>query len=206
MGGPLPVRGKRRLVRPTAPRSIDSSGARAGSEPHASFDLGVDGAFGPVEVEAGAPLETLLFQQLALLAELFETVAQLTDGLDLIAAYTWLPEFTIEQSSDPTEVGKREPAVPEHWGSLWAHYTFQRGALEGFGFGGGVRYIGKTFGDSINSARMVVPSITLFDAAIDYESENWRFAWRVASMTAANFLSISSSSCSAVPSGLAMPR
>ena len=109
----------------------------------------------------------------------FETVAQLTDGLDLIAAYTWLPEFTITESADLTELGKREPAVAEHWGSLWAHYTVQRGRFEGFGFGGGVRYIGETFGDSINSARMVVPSITLFDAAIDYESDHWRFALNV---------------------------
>ena len=106
----------------------------------------------------------------------FETVAELADGLDLIAAYTWLPDFTITKSSDPLEVGKREPTVPEHWGSLWAHYQFQQGPLAGFGFGGGVRYIGETYGDSINSALMVVPSITLLDAMVDYESGGWRFA------------------------------
>ncbi|MGH6865635.1 MAG: TonB-dependent receptor domain-containing protein [Methyloceanibacter sp.] len=60
--------------------------------------------------------------------------------------------------------------------SLWSHYQFQRGPLKGFGFGGGVRYIGETFGDSANTARMVVPAITLFDAAIDYEFGGWRFA------------------------------
>jgi iron complex outermembrane receptor protein len=106
----------------------------------------------------------------------FETIAQLADGLDLIGAYTWLPEFTITESSDPIEVGKREPIVPEHMASLWMHYKFGRGSFKGFGFGGGVRYIGETFGDIINSELMVVPDITLFDAAIDYEVGGWRFA------------------------------
>jgi len=36
----------------------------------------------------------------------FETVAQLTAGLDLIAAYSWLPEFTITESADLTELGR----------------------------------------------------------------------------------------------------
>ena len=49
-------------------------------------------------------------------------------------------------STHRPSIGKREPAVAEHWGSLWAHYTFQQGRFEGFGFGGGVRYIGETFG------------------------------------------------------------
>jgi iron complex outermembrane recepter protein len=106
----------------------------------------------------------------------FETIAQLADGLDLIGAYTWLPEFTITESSDPAEVGKREPVVPEHMASLWMHYKFGRGSFKGFGFGGGVRYIGETFGDSINSELMVVPAITLFDAVVDYEMGGWRFA------------------------------
>jgi len=109
----------------------------------------------------------------------FEAVAELTDGLDFIAAYTWLPDFTITKTSNPAELNKRDAAVPEHWGSLWAHYTFQRGALEGFGFGGGVRYIGESFGDTINSDLMVVPSVTLFDAAIDYTSDRWRLALNV---------------------------
>jgi iron complex outermembrane receptor protein len=60
--------------------------------------------------------------------------------------------------------------------SLWLHYALQKGPLKGFGFGGGVRYIGETFGDIINSELMVVPAITQFDAVIDYEAGGWRFA------------------------------
>ncbi|ODA68622.1 Ferrichrome-iron receptor precursor [Methyloligella halotolerans] len=109
----------------------------------------------------------------------FEATAEVVEGLDVIAAYTWLPDFDIEQSSDPAEVGKREPIVPEHMASLWAHYQFQQGQLEGFGFGGGVRYTGETYGDIANSALMTVPSYTLFDAMVDYETEKWRFALNV---------------------------
>lgn len=37
-----------------------ATGARVGEEPHASFQLGADGAFGPVEVESGAHYEYAL--------------------------------------------------------------------------------------------------------------------------------------------------
>ena len=60
--------------------------------------------------------------------------------------------------------------------SAWLHYRFGHGRFKGFGFGGGVRYIGETFGDSINSELMTVPAITLFDAVVDYEMGGWRLA------------------------------
>lgn len=106
----------------------------------------------------------------------FEGSAELAPGLDMIAAYTWLPTFEITKSSDPAELGQREPIVPEHTASLWLHYKLQDGAFKGLGFGGGVRYIGETFGDIANSKRMTVPDDTLFDAVIDYETGDWRFA------------------------------
>jgi iron complex outermembrane recepter protein len=109
----------------------------------------------------------------------FEGVAELAEGIRLIAAYTWLPTFKITSSANPDEVGKRMPTVPEHMASLWLHYRFGYGPLIGFGFGGGVRYIGETFGNMANSADMIVPSYTLFDAVIDYEKDGWRLALNV---------------------------
>ncbi len=106
----------------------------------------------------------------------FETVGELWDGVDFTAAYTWLPEFVVTESADPIELGNRDPGVPEHMASAWLHYKFGNGRFKGFGFGGGVRYIGETFGDMINSDLMIVPAITLFDAVIDYERGGWRFA------------------------------
>ena len=112
----------------------------------------------------------------------FEATAEVAEGVDLIAAYTWLPQFEITKSSAPEEVGKREPTVPEHMASLWLHYRFRYGPLTGFGFGGGVRYIGETFGDIANSNRLTVPDYTLFDAVVDYEEDGWRFAVNVANI------------------------
>ena len=112
----------------------------------------------------------------------FEATAELARGLDLIAAYTWLPTFEITESSNSAEVGKRETAVPEHMASLWLHYRLPYGPLAGFGFGGGVRYIGETFGDAANSADRVVPDYTLFDSVVDYERDGWRVALNVANI------------------------
>ena len=113
----------------------------------------------------------------------FEAVAELAQGLNFTAAYTWLPEFKITKSASPAEVGQREPTVPEHMASLWLHYRLGSGPLAGFGFGGGVRYIGETFGDIANSARMTVPAYTLLDGVIDYEKDGWRFALNVRNVT-----------------------
>ena len=113
----------------------------------------------------------------------FEATAELAQGLNLIAAYTWLPVFEITRSNNPLEVGQREPTVPEHMASLWLHYRLGSGPLTGFGFGGGVRHIGATFGDIANSAEMKVPGYTLLDAVIDYEKEGWRFALNVRNIT-----------------------
>lgn len=112
----------------------------------------------------------------------FEATAELARGLDLIAAYTWLPEFEITKSSAPEEIGQREPQVPEHMASLWLHYRFGYGPLAGFGFGAGVRYTGETFGDIANSDRMTVPDYTLFDAVVDYEEDGWRLALNVSNI------------------------
>jgi iron complex outermembrane receptor protein len=124
-----------------------------------------------------------------------EAFSELWDGLNLIAAYTWLPEFTITESSDPVELGKREPGIEEHSASLWAHYRFPRGRLKGFGFGGGVRYTGETFGDVPNTKEMIVPAFALFDAVVDYETENWRFALNAQNLEDEEYVASCNTTC-----------
>jgi iron complex outermembrane receptor protein len=94
-----------------------------------------------------------------------EARAQLTEGLGLIASYAFL-DHEISKSSVVTDIGKRLPATPMHQGSLWADYTVQGGALAGFGFGGGVRFVGSTY-DTANTVR--IPSYTLVDATLSYD-------------------------------------
>lgn len=70
----------------------------------------------------------------------FEAKIGLTDNLDLIGAYTYL-DTTVTHDTDPSIVGNRLVAVPQHMASLWANYSFAAGALEGLSLGGGVRYV-----------------------------------------------------------------
>src|SRR5699024_5003551 len=73
-----------------------------------------------------------------------EGVMSLNDNINLRAAYSF-QDVEITEDPDESLVGKRPYAVPEHRASLWANYTFHDGMLEGFGVGGGVRFVGESF-------------------------------------------------------------
>ena len=93
------------------------------------------------------------------------SVMSLTDGLSLRASYTVL-DPKIQQSNDGVQ-GNVPAGVPRNLASLWVDYTFQSGTMEGFGLGGGIKYIGKTYADDAN--QVTIPSHTLFDAALHYD-------------------------------------
>lgn len=101
-----------------------------------------------------------------------EAVASLTSNLNLTAAYTY-NNVKVTESND-ADLGKRPARTPQHVASLWADYTIREGALNGLGFGGGVRYIGKSAGDYLNTFE--APAYTLVDAMIRYEIDSWRFS------------------------------
>ncbi len=86
-------------------------------------------------------------------------------GLNLIAAYSYTD---IEITKGDNE-GKSPSNMPEHMASLWADYTFQ-GALEGFGFGAGVRYFGESFGTDDNT--LSLPDYALVDATMFYTRQH----------------------------------
>jgi iron complex outermembrane receptor protein len=105
-----------------------------------------------------------------------EAVANLAPGLKVIGAFTTYDLF-ISQDLNPTLIGKAPTNTPMQLTSGWADYTFQEGPLTGFGFGGGVRYIGSSFADPANL--LPVPSVVLGDATLHYEWQNWRAALNV---------------------------
>ena len=47
--------------------------------------------------------------------------------------------------------GKAPVGVPSQQASAWARYQLQGGPLAGLGVGGGVRYIGSSYGDEANT-------------------------------------------------------
>jgi iron complex outermembrane recepter protein len=99
----------------------------------------------------------------------------LSNDLDLIANYTYTDSrYTKTPTLDVGYTGIEAPvqghyqyAVPKQSGSVWLDYTLHGAVLQGLGFSGGVRYIGSTYGDDVNSFK--VPSFTLVDAALHYD-------------------------------------
>lgn len=100
-----------------------------------------------------------------------EGKAEIAHGLELIASYAYqdseITKANAASAAGASTLGNRLAFVPEHQASTWLDYTFGEGALHGFGLGGGLRYIGQTFGDNANT--FDIPSFTLFDASVRYD-------------------------------------
>ena len=86
-------------------------------------------------------------------------------GLNVVTAFTYLDAKYVNDNSGLQ--GKVLYAAPKNSASGFADYTIQSGPLEGFGFGGGVRYIGNSQGNPTNT--FVVKGTTLFDAVVHYD-------------------------------------
>lgn len=97
-------------------------------------------------------------------------------GLGVYGAYAYV-DSEVTRSNDPATLGKRIALQPEHAASLGADYTITGGALAGLGFGAGVRYTGRHFGDAPNLWE--TSSYTLFDASVRYDVSNWRLQLNV---------------------------
>jgi iron complex outermembrane receptor protein len=57
--------------------------------------------------------------------------------------------------------------VPDTTASLFVDYRFTEGPLLGLGIGGGVRYLGPSWGDPANTFK--VPASVLLDAVLSYD-------------------------------------
>lgn len=99
----------------------------------------------------------------------------LAEGVNAIAAYTYNP-MEVTKSNVAGQVGRQQAATPIHTASLWMDYAIQDGPLGGFGFGGGLRFIGRT----TSSAGDVSTSPQLLDEAMmRYDVEDWRLSLNV---------------------------
>ncbi|HMG02501.1 MAG TPA: TonB-dependent siderophore receptor [Edaphobacter sp.] len=92
-------------------------------------------------------------------------------SLDYTVAFTHIePRNTISTLYQ----GKQPVTVANNSASTWLHYTIRRGLPTGLGFGGGARFTGASWGTVANNLR--VNGFTVFDTAVDYTLERWRFA------------------------------
>ncbi|WP_152535344.1 TonB-dependent siderophore receptor [Bradyrhizobium sp. Ai1a-2] len=95
-----------------------------------------------------------------------EVTATLTEGLNLVGSYSYT-DTEVTKTNIANQLGKQLIIQPINQAALWVDYTVQQGQLAGFGLGGGVRYIGDSYGDAANT--IPIPGYTLLDATIHYD-------------------------------------
>lgn len=93
-----------------------------------------------------------------------EAKANIADGLDLVAAYTYLhSEITAGD-----DAGNRTAVTPDNVASLWANYTFADDtALSGLSLGGGARYASSNYTSTENTSKNA--ATIYLDAAVSYD-------------------------------------
>ena len=108
--------------------------------------------------------------------------ANVTRSLKLVASYTYedvrfaktttgIKKFDLDSDSTygakVNETGMFVPYIPRNMVNAFADYTFNGGIFSGFGVNGGIRYMGFTYSDAVNSYK--VPSYILFDLGAHYD-------------------------------------
>jgi iron complex outermembrane recepter protein len=87
-------------------------------------------------------------------------------GFNSSAAYTYLAPV-VTATNTVGGIGKDPVSMPRHVASLWTTYTFaDTTALAGLTLGGGLRYIGSSYADDLNT--LALPSFTLLDLSLRY--------------------------------------
>ncbi|AIL59621.1 TonB-dependent siderophore receptor [Pseudomonas alkylphenolica] len=96
-----------------------------------------------------------------------EATTQVTDNLKLIGSYSYTDTEILKGAAN--EQGNRMALIPRNQATLWADYTWYNGPLDGFGIGGGVRYVGDNYGNTANTDLAHVGSYTVYDASVHYD-------------------------------------
>lgn len=95
----------------------------------------------------------------------FEAYTQLTDNIRLQAGYSYT-DITYKRDDEGNQ-GNNAIYSPRHQASVWGHYTFDSGFLDGLDAGLGVRYYADIHADRANTAK--APEYTLLDATLGYD-------------------------------------
>lgn len=95
----------------------------------------------------------------------FEGRADIFEGLNAVFAYAYT-DTRIQRGIQGT-TGNDLNATPEHLASAWLDYTVRRGSMRGLGLGGGLRYLGESFGNDqntiVNDERLFVDLVARYD-------------------------------------------
>jgi len=98
----------------------------------------------------------------------------ITPNFQLLASYGY-SDAEIVEDAIPEFIGARIGGAPKHNANFWARYDFMDSALKGVGIGFGGQMVGDRFtwyNPTYSTDRVLLPSYTVFDAAIYYKPNN----------------------------------
>lgn len=110
----------------------------------------------------------------------FEARVNLAEGLNVIGGFSFIDArvsgditSTLNQVTNQQVplLGRTPVQIPDTTVSLFADYRFTGGPLLGLGLGGGVRYLGSSWGDPANTFK--VPESVLVDAVLSYDLKHF---------------------------------
>lgn len=102
-----------------------------------------------------------------------EAKANLGRGWDLLGSFTH-GKTKLTKDNNGNE-GNQLGNVPQNTVAAWVQHTLQSGDLAGLGIGVGMRYIGTTYRNDENTAK--IPAYTLTDLALHYDFRHLGNAW-----------------------------
>ncbi len=113
----------------------------------------------------------------------FDLVANPVAGLNAVAGFSHNGSKILKASSD---VGTRPlEAGPKNLANLWASYKFQdESPLNGLGIGFGMNYASESYAINYDATGdFILPSYTLFNSTIFYETDKYRLAINADNLT-----------------------
>jgi hypothetical protein len=100
----------------------------------------------------------------------FDLAGEILPGWNIIAS-AFVNDAIVSKDND-LPVGDRLVNAPSVGASLWTTYEIQDGDWKGFGFGGGLFFVGNREAQLPNTFE--IPSYVRADATIFYKRDNWR--------------------------------
>jgi len=104
------------------------------------------------------------------------------EGLNVIAGYSY-NESEITEGEATFEGRRPEEAGPQNLFNAWASYRVPDGVLAGVGVGFGANYADENNILNRNTGQFTLPSYTVFDASISYETSRYRLDLKVNNLT-----------------------
>ena len=95
-------------------------------------------------------------------------------NFQLVASYGFNNAEIVEDAISEF-IGERIGGAPQHNANFWGRYDFTDITLKGIGIGFGAQFVGERFtwyNPTYSTARVLLPSYTVFDAAVYYRPNN----------------------------------